>query len=352
MGFSKNRRDRIKKYILEKISERNDKVVFKTSETFNTSINTVYRYLGELENNNIIEKMKNPSNPAQKYQLVKKRNYKLYNTDNRKLEEHEVYYDIIHEYIKDLPINVQKIWQYSFMEMFNNAIDHSESDEIFCVIIRDYLYVNIVIQDDGIGIFEKIRSYYNYNTLEDAMSELFKGKLTTDSKNHSGEGIFFTSRILDNFAAISCDKIFNHSNHRDTLDDLKNMAGLKYYKNKKGTSIFMRLSNHSTKQLKEVFDMYSDIEGGFIKTQIPIRNIFENGYPVSRSQAKRLYNRFEDFEEVILDFTGVSEIGQGFSHELFVVFQNDHPNVKLIVLNANDDVLKMINHVKKSNASN
>ncbi len=40
--------------------------------------------------------------------------------------------------------------------------------------------------------------------------------------------------------------------------------------------------------------MFADIDGGFIKTRIPIKNIYET-YPVSRSQAKRLCNRFDKY---------------------------------------------------------
>lgn len=63
-------------------------------------------------------------------------------------------------------------------------------------------------------------------------------------------------------------------------------------------------------------------------------------------RAKRLYNRFDKFQEIELDFSGIEEIGQGFAHELFVVFTREHPNVKLIPLNISKEVEKMINHVK------
>ena len=70
---------------------------------------------------------------------------------------------------------------------------------------------------------------------------------------------------------------------------------------------------------------------------------------MSRSQAKRLYNRFDKFQEIELDFSGIEEIGQGFAHELFVVFTREHPNVKLSPLNISKEVEKMINHVKNGN---
>ena len=93
--------------------------------------------------------------------------------------------------------------------------------------------------------------------------------------------------------------------------------------------------------------MFADVDGGFTKTHIPVKNIFAE-FPVSRSQAKRLCNRFEEFEIVELDFEGISEIGQGFAHKIFVFFQNTHENVSIIPINTSEDVMRMINHVKKN----
>ena len=70
--------------------------------------------------------------------------------------------------------------------------------------------------------------------------------------------------------------------------------------------------------------------------------------PVSISQAKRVCHRLERFEEVILDFEGVEWMGQGFAHQLFVVFANQHPEIQMIPVNMNEDVTKMHTHVIKS----
>ena len=114
----------------------------------------------------------------------------------------------------------------------------------------------------------------------------------------------------------------------------------------KGTTVYMVLANDSRKQAKDVFDVYADMDSGFTKTRIPLRNYFERS-PVSRSQAKSLCARLEQFENVELDFEGLEWMGQGFAHELFAVFQNEHPDVKLIPVNMNDDVRKMYRHVTK-----
>ena len=110
----------------------------------------------------------------------------------------------------------------------------------------------------------------------------------------------------------------------------------------------MRLANRSHKQLVEVFDMFSDVDNGFNKTSIPMKNVYGNSFPVSRSQARRLYNRLDQFDEVELDFKDVEEIGQAFAHELFVKFANNNPSMKLSVVNSNQRIDAMINHVKNT----
>lgn len=342
MAFAKNKRERIKKYILEKIERKDSDFVKKVAKNFGISLTTVYRYVKELANEGIIKKEEGY------YKLTSVEHKFIYHTNGRQLEEDEIFQKEVQPIIYNLPQNVQKVWAYAFTEMMNNAIEHSGAEIICGSVTRNYLDTTIFILDNGIGIFEKIKSYYNYASLDDAISELFKGKLTTDSENHSGEGIFFTSRMLDEFAAMSSGKIFTHDPHFDICKDVESIPEISRWKDEKGTTILMTLSNDSSRTTKEVFDMFSDPDEGFVKTHIPLKNIFANGYPVSRSQARRLTTRFNDFKEVVLDFEGVEDLGQGFAHELFVVFQKRNPKTKLIVENANEDVEKMINHVKNT----
>lgn len=339
MGFTKDKKDRIKKYILEKINDGATDIVKKTADSFDISLNTVYRYIRELEIDNIIKR------ESGKLSFILHHNdFQLIRSNGDLQDESFIYDNLLEDKVKDLPKNIISIWQYAFTEMMNNAIDHSAAEIVSVSIFQSYIDTSVIIQDNGIGIFQKIKEFYHYDSLDDAVGELFKGKLTTDSENHSGEGIFFTSRILDGFLAISAGKIFTHNKYHDDLDDLKNNPELKALLGDKGTVIFMKLSNFSNKILKEVFDMFADVDGGFTKTHISIKNYFDD-FPVSRSQARRLTHRFEDFEEIELDFDGVDEIGQGFAHELFVVFQNAHKNIKLVPSNTTNDVKRMIHHV-------
>lgn len=70
----------------------------------------------------------------------------------------------------------------------------------------------------------------------------------------------------------------------------------------------MSLSNFSDKKTFEIFDIYSNDEGSFTKTRIPLNNIFSDA-PVSRSQANIVCNRLDKFKEVIIDFDGLEWVG-------------------------------------------
>lgn len=72
---------------------------------------------------------------------------------------------------------------------------------------------------------------------------------------------------------------------------------------------------------------------------------------VSRSQARRLLARFDRFKIVILDFSGISSIGQAFADEVFRVFRNKHPEVELIPQHATADVKRMISRAEAHDAS-
>ncbi len=67
---------------------------------------------------------------------------------------------------------------------------------------------------------------------------------------------------------------------------------------------------------------------------------------ISRSEAKRVLSRFERFREVLLDFKGVSSIGQAFADEIFRVFKQSHPDVVILAIDTTPEVDKMISRAK------
>ena len=256
------------------------------------------------------------------------------------LQESDVYYRDFSSVFTDLPQEVEKICHYGFTEMLNNANDHTGGTQVAITVERDQQKISIEIVDDGEGIFNHIARLLNLFDPRESILELSKGKLTTDPDNHTGQGIFFTSRVFDNFLILSGDLVFTHDDNFD--DDFL----LHSERDHKGTTVSMRLFLNTQRSLQSVFDEFSGGEEedyGFIKTVVPVKlALYEGDSLVSRSQAKKILNRVEKFKVVILDFQGVESIGQAFADEVFRVFKNRNPHIKITFINQNDEVYRMI----------
>lgn len=354
MSISAGNRNEIKSYILELIEKDKKNIVANTIEVFGISATTVYRYIKKLMDDQVIGK---DDNRRSGYRLNERIRTLRYYPQKECLEEDRIFYQDVLPFFRNISDNSGRIWNHSFTEIMNNAVEHAQSDEIICYITQNELNASVMIRDNGIGIFNKIVEY-NKNVLgrnidiDDAILELFAGKFTTDSQNHSGEGIFFTSRLVDQFYIYSEGRIFSHDSYayEKLLNIFENEHGEGYdiLKKQKGTIVMMTLSNNSRRNIEEVLNSFSDPDRGFFRTQISLKSVVPNGDPVSRSQAKRLYSGFDKFEEVEIDFADVDTIGQAFTHELFIVFQRNHPQIKLIIKNANEKVENMIKRVKNT----
>lgn len=262
------------------------------------------------------------------------------------LREDVVWREVGAPVVADLPDNVREIWQYGITEMVNNAIDHSGSPDVGVTIRRNALYTTAAIVDRGEGIFLKIQRGFGLYDPREAILELAKGKLTTDPANHTGEGIFFASRVFDAFDIRSGALHFMHD---------AGMSDVLFERpaDSPGTLVLMRIDNDSPRKLKDVFDQFAAPEEyTFATTIVPVRLAqYEGEKLVSRSQAKRLTMRFERFQSVVLDFEGVAEIGQAFADEVFRVFQAAHPNTTLLPIHMTDAVTKMVGRARGAAAA-
>ena len=254
------------------------------------------------------------------------------------LEEHVAWERDIVPIIGAQPENVVDIWNYCFTEMFNNAIDHSGGSLISVFIMKTAVDTQIYLRDNGVGIFKKIQAALGLADERHAILELSKGKLTTDPARHTGQGIFFTSRLVDSFDIFSGGVYFSH-----VFGDAEDWI-FEQTEDWSGTTILMKLNNHTARTAKHIFDQYSSEDDyGFIKTVVPVRLAqYGNDKLVSRSQAKRVLSRVDLFKRVIFNFEGVPTIGQPFADEIFRVFAKSHPDIDLIYIRANSDVKRMI----------
>lgn len=327
----------ISSFILSNVLNFPSDIAAKTASHFGMTRQGVNRHLKRLEDEGFIQSKGVTRNKS--YRLVEQDIFeKIYNVDN-KLSEGTVWKTDISGLFEGLPSNVLDIWHYGFTEMFNNVIDHSNSKMVSVVVQKTSESFIISIVDNGVGIFKKIQKSMSLADERHSVLELAKGKFTTDPDNHTGEGIFFSSRIFDNFRIISGKVHFSH-NFDSEIDWIHENP-----KNMTGTSVLMKLNNNAKQDIGTLFDDFtsSDDDHGFTQTVVPVELAqYGDDRLVSRSQAKRLLVRIDRFKTVILDFEGVDMVGQAFADEIFRVFQKRHPDIQLMYSNANKKVENMI----------
>jgi len=123
--------------------------------------------------------------------------------------------------------NVSSIVDYAFTEMLNNAIEHSASDKIDVVLMKTSTDIRFTVADWGVGIFNNIMKKKRLASTMDAIQDLLKGKETTAPAAHSGEGIFFTSKIADQLIIKSFQKkiFFDNAAQDIYIKDIQSTSG-------------------------------------------------------------------------------------------------------------------------------
>lgn len=252
-------------------------------------------------------------------------------------DEFQVWIRYVRPLLADLPANVLGICEYGFTEVFNNAIDHSRGSSILVRCSRDESGILIELEDDGIGIFASLCQHFSLDSEIHAAIELVKGKMTVAPERHSGEGLFFASKVFDSFSLESGTL---------KLDFAEQHCAVSSITARVGTRVSMRIAEACPRQAQDVFNRYCDPDSfAFRKTRLAVALAAFEGGLVSRSQAKRVAARFEQFGEVELDFTGVEQIGQAFADELLRVWPLAHPQTRVIPMYADGRVAQMIEHV-------
>ena len=338
----KTRRMEIRQFIVEKVRENIPHLTEVVKNHFKISRQAAFRHINTLVKEGYLKATGKTNNRT--YTLGANRFLRLKLPINVTLNEDDVW-DKCLPLFRGLKSNVFNICHYGLTEMVNNAIDHSEGNWLEVIVDISPKEITIRVDDDGIGIFNKIQKEMKLPDPRLSILELAKGKYTTDPKKHSGEGVFFTSKMFDNFFIWSGGLAFSHLVNKkfDALLDAED-------KGRPGTSVSMILDPLTRRTTKAIFNKFTDRNMTFHKTIVPVELAkFEEGNLVSRSQGRRLVARFEKFTNVALDFKNVTTIGRPFADEVFRVFANEHKKTHLVPINANKEILDTIKSMRNGN---
>ena len=240
--------------------------------------------------------------------------------------------------------NVARLLQHAFAELVNNAVDHSGGNAVTVSLRQTPLHVQLLVSDDGCGLFQRIEKSFQIDDPQLAMFELSKGKLTSMPDAHSGHGLYFTTRLADFYNLHANNAAFQgHGAEHGRWSSSKAMV-------RQGTSIYLAIALDTERTLDGVLRGHSVEPGAyaFDRTVVPLRLL--TGAQVgleSRAQAKRVVSRLGTaFRRAELDFAGIDDIGHGFADELFRVFARRHPGLELVPLGMAPRVAAMVGSVR------
>lgn len=242
-----------------------------------------------------------------------------------------------------LPPQVARMAQHAFGELLNNAADHSGGTHVAVSMRQTPMHLQLLVSDDGCGLFRRIASAFEIDDPSVAMLELSKGKLTSAPDRHSGRGLFFTARLADMFDLHANATAFQYRGwDRRSWFQGRPLA-------RQGTSIYLAIALDTQRTLDSVLRAHSlSGEGyGFEHTQVPLQLVVgtQTGLE-TRAQAKRVASRLQSFRRAEVDFTGIADVGHGFADELFRVFSREHPGIDIVPVGMAPRVAAMIESVR------
>jgi DNA-binding transcriptional ArsR family regulator len=230
-----------------------------------------------------------------------------------------------------------EIFKYAFTEILNNAIEHSDGNEVEVRVEPagdDSLVFEV--RDDGVGLFRGLRQRLGLDSDQEALEKLSKGKLPPIRGGRAGAGIFFTSKAGRRFEIES-------AGFRWLVDNRAGQAVTGSASPRKGTRVLFEGELQPRRTLGQLFAQYN--EHAPIKRSRVVVTLATGS--ISRSEAQQLLSRLERFSTVVLDFKDVKEIGQAFADEVFRVWPTSHPNVSLEPINMSPMVTFMVDHARR-----
>lgn len=343
MTQASERSQSIRRFIIKSVVDHPADIAAVAAREFGLSRQSINRHLRKLVEDGVLVPTGNTKSREYRFRAGPGGVTELELTVDEALQEDEVWRTYIRPQLEGVSDNVLRICQFGFTEMLNNVKDHSESKTVVIGVDWEGDEISLLVVDHGVGIFKKVQAALGLSDPRQAILELSKGKLTTSELTHTGEGIFFTSKMFDSFFVGSQGIAYLHGfNEQGFVSDSEFVEG---------TGVVLTIRKDAKQTMNEVFDKYAagSDDFGFNRTLLAVKLAkYDQEDLVSRSQAKRVLARMEQFNEVVVDFSGVEFIGPSFADEMFRVFANEHPDVRLIPMEMTPDVERAVRRATRN----
>ena len=163
---------KIRDFITDNVADYPYDIAARTAAKFDISRQGVHRHLRNLQFNGVLSSEGQTKGAFYKLRVVREFQHSFSRTG---LEEHVPWEKNVAPLLASAPECVQRICNYGFTEMLNNAIDHSQSERVAVSCECDARNVTLRIVYHGIGIFCKIRDAFGFEDEWAVIIELLDG---------------------------------------------------------------------------------------------------------------------------------------------------------------------------------
>ncbi len=344
----RDRTPEIRSFLLKNIPAHPRDIAELAMKKFKVVRSTVHRHLKWMHQNKVV--IQTGSTRGTSYYLKSALNKETELPLTPDMEELPIWEEHLKENFSILPQNVFEICRYGFSRSFKNVLEHSLAKTVTIRTQWEADSVTLTLEDDGVGIFKNIQIAFNLENEKAGALLLARGKLPPAQGLHYGQGLFFCSRSMDRFVLSSGNLRYTRTARDDDwfLETQEDFL--------QGTQVSMEIHLDTPRKITEVFSKYStyknvnmEEDSHLGKTHLEVKKLSPGESAcATREQAKKLLRGIGKFKHVVLDFTDVHLVSQGFVDEVFRVFQSKYPGIHIATTHANEDVQFMIQNALPS----
>jgi len=324
--------NQIKKFILDNLKIHKKDIIQTSINHFGISRQAMHKHMKSLIEDKKVVAFGNTKgryyklNPSVNYT----KNFELTNEISTEI----ILKENILPNIKSLKDNIFEIFEFSIGALLNNVVDHANANKIYFKLYINHRDSHFVISDDGIGIFNKIRTGLGLVNTHMAGLELAKGNITTDPDNHSGDEL---NAIIHLFDKVTIDS----SGHSLRFFNDNNEWLMQNSKQQHGTRIHLQIDTQSKRSCAKIFEFIFKKKHRHIS--IPLNLLELSDYKIinCRSQVKNVLRNIKDYKIIEFDFQKIDLIGPSFADALVRKTKeyNQFANIEWINSNSTVDLL-------------
>ena len=324
-----NSSQQVKKFLLDNLSKHQKDIIQAAIRRFGISRQAVHKHMNYLINDKKVAAHGNTK--GRYYELMPTVNFnKTINIGSMQTGD-DIIKKFIEPNIRILSENIFEIFHSSTQALINNIFDHANASKILFKIYITHKDAHFIISDNGIGIFDHLKSGLNLFDEHLAALELAKGHVTTDPHNHSGDELYTVIHLFDKVKIDSSGRSLGFSNYKQDWS-------LTYSPHRQGSRIHLTISPSSKRTCKEIFNNIFHLNDKKVRIPLNLLDISEHKVVNSRSQVESVLRNIKDFNEIEFDFKKIDLIGPSFADELVRKTIEKNYKARIKCINANETV--------------